>query len=219
MIRDIEISRDSAGFPIVAWTEDRNLLSPQAMRRARVECRIMKDAKSGALLFVARGTVRHGSFEEGRSWDRLRGFSTHAADGLYYTKKQLELRQHAGSKSAGSKLALIDNAQILLAEFVDETPLHINCADAPPVDIDRLHVALTREFVRNQHELVGTLCRVAFHWPAEDDRVPTYHPTPPVAPRGRRLRFFGEAIGWIVAIALVAAAGGFLLWALGVVHR
>jgi hypothetical protein len=31
MIRDLQVSNDAAGFPIVAWTEDRNLASPEAM--------------------------------------------------------------------------------------------------------------------------------------------------------------------------------------------
>jgi hypothetical protein len=219
MIRDLDVSRDAAGFPIVAWTEDRNLSSPEAMKRARVECRIMKDSHSGVLLFVARGTVRHGAFEEGRPWERLRGFSTQAAERLYYTKRELELRQHLGSKSVGAKVALSDSAQVLLAEFFDQTPLHINCADAPQVDLDRLHLALRSEFISRQHELVGSLCQEAFYWPMEDDRVPIFHPTPPAGPRERRSRVLGEAVGWIVALAVVAALGSFFLWAVGALRK
>jgi hypothetical protein len=219
VIRDLDLSKDAAGFPIVAWTEDRNLASPESMTRARVECRIMKDAKTGILLFVARGTVRHGSFEEGKPWERLHGFSKHSADELYYTRKQLEYRHHATSKSAGAKLALSDGAQVILAEFIDDTALHVNCADASPVDIDRLHVALTREFLIYKHELVGKICRVAFEWPRDDDKVMTYEPgRPSPGPQGKA-KSLAEAIGWLVALGVVAAFGIALLWMLGVFRR
>lgn len=212
MIRDLQVSKDAAGFPIVAWTEARNLVSPEAMRRARVECRIMKDATTGVLLFVARGTVRHGLFEEGRPWDRLNGFSQPTADQLYYTKKQLELRQHFASKSVGAKLAMSDNAHVLLAEFRDDSALHINCADAPPVDIERLHVALTREFILRRDELVGEICRGLYEWPITDDKVVTYDPARPgPGPQGKT-KLLVEALGWIVALGVVVALGKALLW-------
>jgi hypothetical protein len=214
MIRDLQVSRDGAGFPVVAWTEDRNLASPEAMRRACVECRIMKDRTTGVLLFVARGTVRHGSFEEGKPWQRLRGFSRHTADGLYYTREQLELRHHIAGKGLGAKLALSDSAQVLLAEFVDDTALHLNCADAPPVDIDRLHIALTREFIGNQYELVSNICRIAFEWPIEDDRVLTYDPARAGPRNQRKPKLLVEALGWIVALGVVAALAVTVFWTL-----
>ncbi len=214
MIHELQIGKDAAGFPVVSWCEDRNIASPEAMRRARVECRIMKDATSGILLFVARGTVRHGSFEEGKPWEHLRGFSNHSADGLYYTKEELDVRQHLGGKSIGGKVALSDSAQVLLAEFVDDTPLHVNCATASPVEIGHLHVALTREFVGNQHILVGTICRDAFQWPVDDDRVLTYDPAR-TAPDNRRHSGLSEALGWIAALALVGGGAFFLFRWLG----
>jgi hypothetical protein len=219
MIRDLQVSYDAAGFPIVAWTEDRNLASPEAMRRARVECRIMKDKDTGVLLFVARGTVRHGSFEEGKPWERLRAFSTHAADGLYYTKTQLELRQHIANKGVGAKLALSDSAHVIFAEFLDDTALHINCADATPVEIDRLHMVLTREFVGNQPQLVGNICRVAYVWPVGDDSVLTYHPTRSGWSNQRTPGFLMNALEWAVALGLVAGLAAFVLWEFGAFQR
>lgn len=211
MIRDLQVSKDAAGFPIVAWKEDRNLASPEAMRRAPVECRIMKDAKTGTLLFVARGTVRHGAFEEGRPWDRLQGFSKPTADQLYYTRHQLEIRQHFTSKSVGAKLALADSAHVLVAEFIDDTPIHINCADASPVEIDQLHGLLVREFI--------TYRAGDFQWPLNDDRVPTFEPARQDIDKGRKHGFWIEMLGWIVALAIVVGLAAFLFWGLGVFRR
>lgn len=221
MIRDLQVSRDGAGFPVVAWTEDRNLASPEAMRRARVECRIMKDGTSGVLLFVARGTVRdpHGRFEEGRPWVRLRGFSRHTADGLYYSKSQLEFRHHIANKGVGAKLALSDSAHVLSAEFDDDIALHINCADATPVDIDRLHVTLIREFIRSRGELVDHACRGVFEWPLGDDQVMTYDPARSEWDDQPKSRLIVEAFGWVVALGVVAALGALFLWLVGALAR
>jgi hypothetical protein len=95
MIHNLQVSKDDAGFPVVTWTEDRGVDSPQSGSRARVECRIMKDGATGELLFVARGTVRdpYAKFEEGKPWARLRSFSVHSAESLYRTKQEIELRR------------------------------------------------------------------------------------------------------------------------------
>ena len=215
MIHDLEVAKDAAGFPGVSWSEDRNIASPEAMRRARVECRIMKDAASGTLMFVARGTVRHGTFEEGKPWQHLRGFSNASADGLYYTKEQLEARQHLAGKSLGGRVALSDSAQVLRAEFDDDTPLHVNCATAPPVDIERLHLALTREFVGNRSILADSICRDAYRWPVDDERVITYDPARK-SPNHRR-NFGSEVVGWIAALVLVGGFAFFLLRAAGLI--
>jgi hypothetical protein len=219
MIRDVQITEDSAGFPIVTWTEDRNLASPEAMRRARVECRIMKDKDTGDLLFVARGTVRHGSFEEGRPWERLRAFSTQAADLLYSTKAQLVLREHLASKGVGTKMGLTDGAHVLLAEFFNDTALHINCAGATPVEVDRLHLELTRAFIGKRDDLVGRICSVAFEWPLGDDRVMTCDPERTGWSDKRNSGFLVDALEWAVAVAAVAGLGVFVLWALGAFAR
>ena len=218
MIRNLQVSRDGAGFPIVAWTEDRGFASPGAHGRARVECRIMKDA-AGTLLFVARGTSRHGSFEEGKPWERLHGFSKHNAEALYYTRQQLELHQHFANKKIGTKLALSDGAHVLLAEFDDNVALHINCADATPVEIDRLHVTLIRAFIRSREELVGNICSVAFEWPVGDDNVVTYDPARPGWPDQQKQGILVDALGWIVALGVVAALAALVLWLLGILPR
>ena len=181
------------------------------MRRAPVECRIMKDATTGGLLFVARGTVRHGAFEEGKPWDRLQGFSKPTADQLYYTRHQLEIRQHFTSKSVGAKLALADSAHVLVAEFIDDTPIHINCADASPVEIDQLHGLLVREFI--------TYRGGDFQWPLNDERVPTFKPAHRDTDRGPKHRFWIDALAWIVALGIVAGLAALLCWELGIVRR
>ena len=137
----------------------------------------------------------------------------------YYTKEQLELRHHIASKGVGAKLALSDGAQVLLAEFVDDTALHVNCADATPVAIDRLHMALTREFVGNQHQLVGNICRVAFEWPSEDDRVMTYDPTRPGWTNQGKPSALVDVLGWVVAVAVVGGLGAFVFWKMGAFGR
>ena len=216
MIRNLHVTHDDAGFPIVAWTEDRNLASPEASMRATIECRIMKNA-AGVLLFVARGTKRHGSFEEGKPWEQLRGFSRHTAEELYYTRQQLELHRSFADKSLGRKFALSDGAQVLLAEFDDNLALHVNCADAPPVEIDRLHMTLIHAFIRSREELVGHICSTAYEWPLGDDRVGTYDPARPGWTN--RQKPVQEILGWIVAVGLVAALAALMLWLLGAIRR
>jgi hypothetical protein len=218
MIRNLHVTHDDAGFPIVAWTEDRNLASPEAHRRATVECRILKNA-AGVLLFVARGTKRHGSFEEGKPWERLRGFSRHTAEELYYTRQQLERLRSFADKSPARKFALSDGAPVLLAEFDDNVALHINCADAPPVEIDRLHMTLIHAFIRSRDELVGHVCSVAYEWPAGDDRVVTYDPGRPGSSHQQKSGLLLDALGWIIAVGVVAALGAFVFWLLGIFPR
>jgi hypothetical protein len=212
------MAQDDAGFPIVAWTEDRNLASPEAHRPAHVECRVMKNT-AGVLLFVARGTKRHGSFEEGKPWERLRGFSRHTADELYYTRHQLERLRSFADKSPGRKFALSDGAQVLLAEFDDNVALHINCAVATPVEIDRLHMTLIHAFIRGRDELVGYICSVAYEWPVGDDRVATYDPARPRRTDLQRPAVLQEAVGWIIAVGTVSAVAAFICWQLGIFGR
>ena len=102
MIHDLRVSKDEADFPVVSWTESRNAHSPQGVGSARVECRIMKDGTTGELLFVARGTVRdpYGKFEEGKPWEKLRGFSEHAAEGLYLTKGRDRVLEACAAKKS-----------------------------------------------------------------------------------------------------------------------
>src|SRR5262249_45816918 len=134
-IRLEPVTTDEAGLPVVAWDEDRNLFAPEGGRRARIECRILKEAGTGRLLFVAGGSVRAGLFEEGRPWEALAGFESDSADRHYYSAAELRLREVATQKSAGLKLLLGDAAFVTLASFNDDRPnlsLHINCASAAP---------------------------------------------------------------------------------------
>ena len=219
MIHDLQVSKDDAGFPIVAWTEDRDAHSPQGGSRARVECRIMKDGATGELLFVARGTVRdpHGKFEEGKPWAKLRGFSVsgHSAESLYRTKGEIVLRQQLGSKNAMMKWALSDGAVVALAEFLDDRAIHINCADASQNDMDWLNATLVREFVINQPVLVGTLSRNGFTWPVGDDRVMTYDPRRTWWSDQPKSGFVMEALGWAIALGLIGGGFALISWITG----
>jgi hypothetical protein len=217
VIHDLQVSKDDAGFPVVTWTEDRGVDSPQGGGRARVECRIMKHGPTGELLFVARGTVRdpYGKFEEGKSWARLRGFSVHSAESLYRTKGEIVLRQHLGSKNAMMKWALSDSAVVALAEFLDDRAIHINCADASQNDMDWLHATLVREFVTNQPVLVGKLSRNGFTWPVGDDRVMTYDPGRTWWSGQAKPGFVVEALGWAIALGLIGGGFALISWMVG----
>lgn len=215
MIRDLDVTTDAAGFPIVSWIETRGLSAPQGPGRARVECRIMKDGATGVLLFVARGAVREGQFEEGKPWEALRGFSLQSADSLYYSRAEQQMRQHLAGKGLASRWVWSDGAQVLLAEFAGDTPLHVNCAEASPVEIDRLHVALTRAFLTHRDELVARQCREMFLWPTDDGRVETYDPARKGWPGEKPPSLLMEAVGWTVALTTVVAVGAVLFWMVG----
>jgi hypothetical protein len=216
MIHGLQVSKDDAGFPIVAWTVDRDAHSPQGVGRARVECRIMKDGATGELLFVARGTVRdpYGKFEEGKPWSRLHGFGEHSAESLYRTKGEIELRRHA-IKSPLAKWALSDNAVVVLAEFQDDRAIHINCADAPQNDINWLHATLVREFVTNQPVLVGTFSRNGFTWPVGDDRVMTYDPGRTWWSDQPKPGLVMEALSWAIALGVIGGGFALISWMAG----
>jgi hypothetical protein len=219
VIRDFEVTKDEAGFPIVRWTERRNRSSPEATSQAMVECRVMKEAQTGELLFVARGSVRHGLFEEGRPWERLNGFRHEQAEALYYTREQLQIRQHVTKKGI-AQFVLSDGANVILGEFGEATPpLHINCAEGSPVDINRLHLALIREFITRKEEFVSKICRDPFLWPKDDDRVLTYDPDRTGWEESQTANARQEILGWIVAVAIIAALGAVSVWLLGVFPR
>ena len=217
MIGEIEQAKDKAGFPVVTWTETRGISAPAGPGTARVECGIMKDAATGTLLLVARGAKRVGGFEAGKPWQSLRSFSVQAAEGLYYTKAELDVRRYLANKGLGSKLAWSDGGQVVLADFAGDSPLHLNYAEASPVDLDRLHVALTRAFVGRQ-ELVAELCRdEMYRWPLTDERVPSYDPDSRGGPSERQLRPVVDALLWVLAIAIVGGGLGLVLWLLRVI--
>lgn len=216
MIHDLQVSKDDAGFPIVAWTEDRDVHAPQGVGCARVECRIMKDGSTGELLFVKRGTVRdpHGRFEQGKSWEKLHGFSEHSAESLYRTNKMIELWRQV-IKSALGRWALSDKAFVTLAEFQDDVAIHLNCADALQNDINRLHAVLVREFVANQLVLVGKISHNRFTWPVGDDRVTTYDPGRTWWSDQPKPSLVMEALGWAIALGLIGGGFALISWITG----
>lgn len=218
MIRDVEVLKDGAGLPIVSWREGRGLHSPEALRLARVECRIMKDKKDGALLFAARGTVREGSFEEAKPWAQLTGFDCKPAHALYNSATDLFLRQKALGKSPTGAIALHDGAQVVLTLFgPTELPIHINCADASPVELQKLQATLRRAFLEQRDHLIFKHCGNVFRWPRDDDRVVTYDP---LSARWLSTHRVGETTrlidfaAWALALMIGVGIFGTLYWLL-----
>lgn len=213
MIRDVEVLKDGAGLPIVAWREGRGLHSPEALRLARVECRIMKDEKDGTLLFAARGSVREGSFEEAKPWAQLTGFDCKPAHTLYNSVTDLFLRQKALEKTPTGALALHDGAQVFLALFGQtELPIHINCAEASPVELQKLQATLRRAFLEQRDHLIFKHCGNVFRWPSDDDRVVTYNPlsvgwssTHLVGGKPRLINFAAWALALMIGIGIFGA--------------
>ena len=48
---------DKQGFPVVTWTEDRNMFSPEGIGKAKVACFVAPD-NNGVLQFVKVGTAQ-----------------------------------------------------------------------------------------------------------------------------------------------------------------
>lgn len=172
-IRNIEVSADAAGFPVVRWQESRGMAQAGA-GLIDVECRIMKDSHDGTLLFVARGPVRRGEFEEGLPWERLRGFSVHGAEDIYYSRSEASRRHQLAGKGLAARWLWGDPGRVLVAEFQGGATIHVNCVDAAPMDLEPLQRTLEDLFVRRAEDLVAGLCREMFRWPVDDARVATY---------------------------------------------
>ena len=142
---------DAQGLPVVSWEEDRNAFAPEGFGQARITCFLRPDA-AGVLQFVAAGSVRHGEFEEARSWELLLGFERSSAEQHYNSASDRALLDMLASKSksGAGRLLLTDGAQVMLANFRDErasVATHLNCADASPVEVALLHDRLHREFI------------------------------------------------------------------------
>ena len=172
-ITDITVSQDKAGFPVVSWTELRGSGSGPHGRIA-VECRIMKDSKSGVLMFVATGPVRHGKFVEGFPWEALGSFSIETAEELYYSKSEASRRQHLATKGLAARWLWGDPGRVLVAQFGGGITMHLNHVDASKVDLEHLHRVLDDQFVLRAKNLVGNLCKRAYWWPQSDDKVQTF---------------------------------------------
>lgn len=217
MISDLEVLSNGAGLPVVAWRESRGLHSPEALRLARVECRILKDATTGVLLFGSRGTVRSGSFEEAKPWEQLTGFDCQPAHALYYSSTDLIVRRTAFGKSKTGEMIAHDGAQVLRALFGQTVlPIHINCADASALEIEKLQAALRKAFLEHRNDLVRNRCKNVFHWPVDDNRVGAYDPQSRGWPRpasGIPARIL-RGISWLLAVAIVAGAAAAIFWLL-----
>lgn len=236
-IRSVTVSRDAAAalpgadgkpalvnFPVVAWLEDRNMHAPGGGGVERVECRIMKAGQGldgieeGALLFVSRGRVHAGSYEEGRPWRNLVQFASDRSEKQYVTASELALRQLASRKSEALQYLFSDGGQVVLANFDDDRPgvsLHLNCADASAAEIANLCGVLLREFVLRRGALVrDTPFEHSFVWPKGNDTLETYDPCRP-APK---TPLHVEIIGWLVPMVAFGAVAVFILWAAGVLR-
>jgi hypothetical protein len=179
---------DMQGLPVVTWEEDRNLFAPEGPGPARVACFIRPDRETGALQFVAAGSVRQGSFEEARPWELLKSFEKGAADQLYYSasdRAALDLLA-SKSKSGAGRLLTADGAFVMLANFAGaraSVATHLNCADATLSDIALLHDRLHREFIGKRLHLVSDLCGGEYIW-LKDKPFVAYEPAAPaVVPR------------------------------------
>src|SRR5262245_16425510 len=114
MIRVENVTTDDVGFPIVRWTESRGAHSPEAFGNASVECCIRKHKDTRELLFVARGTVRNGTYEEGRPWKDIKGFTAVAADSLYHSPLEREMLSRLLQRSPSAAILVRDHAIVVL---------------------------------------------------------------------------------------------------------
>ena len=149
---------DAQGLPVVTWEEDRNLFAPGGISPARVACFIRPNEK-GELQFVSVGSVRHGEYEEARPWEKLVSLGMGTAEQHYHSAGERALIDIVASKSksGAGRLLAADGAQVMLANFADARPsvaMHLNCAEALPVEVAQLHDVLSREFIRKRPDLV-----------------------------------------------------------------
>ncbi len=179
------VTADAQGLPVVTWEEDRNLFAPGGISPARVACFIRPD-EMGVLQFVSAGSVRHGAFEEARPWEKLVSFATGTAEQHYRSAGDRALLDVlvSKSKSGVARVLAADGAHVVLAHFADERPsvaMHLNCAEASPVEVALLHDRLSREFVRKRPDLVREICGGEFRWTEDMPPFVAYSPPVPAA--------------------------------------
>lgn len=198
MIENVQVGSDGAEFPVVSWIEARRFAG-----REKIECRIMKTA-TGELYFVARGRVRLGTFEEGRPWQRLQGFAIKSAAELYQDQNEQVLSRHFANKNAVLGGLLHDGSRVLVATFRIGSPMHLNYADAPLAQLERLHGILSESFVH------GGAVGLAMEWhcAVDDARVETYDPKRPGWPEERSKRRLELVWAWLVNLGLAVAVLG-----------
>ncbi|MGB8738271.1 MAG: hypothetical protein WCD20_19490 [Rhodomicrobium sp.] len=212
---DAQQGVDAQGLPVVTWEEDRNLFAPEGAGPARVACFIRPDEKTGVLQFVSAGSVRHGAFEEARPWELLKSFQSGTADQLYYAASdRAALDLLAGkSKSGAGQLLAKDGAQVMLANFADERaslPMHLNCADASPVEVALLHDRLHREFIAKRPLLLDGICGGEYIWPKDKPFIAYEAPAPAAIPRWK-----ARLVDLSIAAMLMLIAWGLYQYVLG----
>lgn len=203
MISDVTATSDDAGFPVVSWIEARRLGDPE-----KIECRIMKTA-DGELYFVARGAVRLGTFEDGRPWELLQGFAIKSAEGLYQEHAEGELHRYLDKKNPIFGALLRDGSKVLVAGFRVGMPLHLNCADAPLGQLERLHAVLSEAFIHRAKLGLDSGWRCS----PDDGRVATYDPARTGWPgKEPSKRFVDRSFPWLVNLGLAALLLGMVLF-------
>ena len=207
-IRIDAITHDAQGLPVVSWEEDRNLFAPDGLGPARVACYIRPDKKTGALQFVAAGSVRHGAFEVVRPWELLHSFEHSTAEQQYHAPAERALIDTLASKSKSGlgRLLATDGAHVLLANFADEqrsVPMHLNCAEASPAEVNILHDRLRREFI-GRDDVVRALCEGEFVWPPGKPFIAFQPAAPLVIPRWK-----ARLIDVSIALGLALIGWGF----------
>lgn len=215
MISDLKTIEDDAGFPIVSWTESRNFFAPGGFGHSRVECRIMKKAHTGELLFVARGQKDNAPFAQSELWQGLTRFSLQPAASLYRSPTD-DIPYGALAKTQLGQLFLTDKAKLFYAEFgPGVSPIHVNYADASKRQFDRLHLALTNAFC-GREDYVASKCKTFYRWPIDDTRVPTYDASEGGWPDDKARTFTSKALEWATAIVVLSGTFAGLLWLIGI---
>jgi hypothetical protein len=195
MLRLEDIAYDH-GFPVVAWTETRNLTATE-----RIECRIKREAGTNRLMFVRIGNVPEGHLEEGKPWEMLEHFVPGSSREYYWTGMQQTIMQHISNRSRSFGMLAGGGSRVLVAGFRDDwIPIHLSCADCVGTSQDDLIRRGMDNNVLSEQFLA-----------APNSPLPVYHPNtkPP------KLLSFEDLLLWAVPIVLVAGICGFVSWAVG----
>jgi hypothetical protein len=210
MLRLEDVAYDH-GFPVVAWTETRNLIGTE-----RIECRIKREAGTNRLMFVRIGNVPDGPLEEGKPWEMLEHFVPGSSPEYYWTGTQQTIVQHIINRSRSFGMLAGGGSKVLVAGFRDDwVPIHLSCADCAKAEQLKLIDRLIKEFGTSQDYLIrrgmdNNVLSERF-LAASNSPLSVYHPNtkPP------KLRSFEDLLLWAVPIGLVAGLCGFVSWAVG----
>ncbi len=210
-IRFRKIGVDDQNLPVVSWVEKRNSFAPGRGGREIVSCFVRPDEKSGELQFVAVGTVRHGQPVESRPWRKLTDFRMARAEDLYTSPQDKALKEEVGRKYPAARVLLTDGAHAIVAVCEEpggkETPMHLNCADAPAAQAHELLTVLQREFFDQRGEaLQRAKLRGEYVWPKDRPFV-AYTPD-----KLEPLPWWYPLVEYGPAVFVVALVGGGLYW-------